>query len=116
MPADKDIKSMLCRGWETDYALMGSTRVDRVQAIGNFVYQFKNNNTYLLYDSAHRSKYDGAWVYNSDKKEVDLYLKGRIRGRIISLHENKLIMIVGQARNTGEGESEIRVVYKTKNS
>ena len=115
LPPGKDIKSVLCRGWETNYALMGATRVDRVQAIGNFAYQFKTNNTYMLYDYAHHSKYDGAWVYDRDKKEVDLYLNGRIRGRIISLRNTELIMIVGRTKNIAEGPDEIRVIYKPKN-
>jgi hypothetical protein len=107
MSADS-VKLLLCKQWESKYILLGGSKIAMTPG-QQIYYDFKSNNTYLLYDSHDSAKTAGTWSFDPKKKLIVLMIKGK-HDFITSLKEGECVQRV----QTEKGTPETKIVFKIK--
>lgn len=86
---------ILSKTWILDYGLLNGGKIQGLEIVDD-EYIFELNHTYKLI-SADSSFITGDWIFNQDKKQIELYSKeGNSSGYIIAIEKDKLILIPGE--------------------
>jgi len=114
-PATEDsIKTMICKKWEVDHALMMGMQIGKEQGAPDMVFEFRPDKTYTATSSTDKDKHMGKWEVDMKNKNIRLYARDKHGITIISVSPDELIMkFVPQDKNDKESENT-QLVLKIK--
>jgi hypothetical protein len=78
-PANLDsIKTILCKKWEVDHALMGDMKIQRGMGAPTIIYEFRTDNNYssISYSANRRDTIRGKWMNDLKNKNIKLLRNG----------------------------------------
>ena len=108
---ESELGPILCKQWEVEYAMMGTMKITQKIGAADFDFKFKSDGKYNLIREDGNNDI-GIWTYNSEKKYVELSIKGKITSRIKSIDKDKLILTLVSGQNDPTGLPSIEVHFK----
>lgn len=113
IPLDS-VRTLLCKTWEVDYALMGRMKIGRMPGASEINYEFNKDNTFIMTGNNPKDKKKGTWSYAPKKKIIKLTVDGRSNTSIVSLKEGEFVMLADTKSATPDDPTEIKLVYKPR--
>ena len=109
--SESELKNVLCKQWEIEYALMNGMKIGQMPGASDFDFNFKKDGTYDLIREDGKNE-SGIWTYNSEKKYVELSIKEKVTSRIKSIDKTKLILTLVSGQNDPPGLPSVEVHFK----
>lgn len=109
--SNSELVSTLCKQWEIEYALMGEMKIGQMPGAADFDFKFKPDGKYDLLGEDGKNE-SGTWIYNSEKKYVELSIGGNVTSRIKWINKHKLILILVSGQNDPPGLPSLEVHFK----
>ena len=108
-----ELSKLLCKTWKADYAMMNAMRINQLPNNSAFEFEFNTDNSYFVIKE--KTKQQGIWIYNENKKYIDLAINNKTNSRITKINENELVLVlVSDAKNNAVGFANMEVYLKTK--
>src|SRR5215831_6420720 len=98
LPLDS-VKILLCKKWQLDYFLVGSSKAKILPGTTEANYEFKKDGTFIETKSDDSREGRGTWSYDPGKKLILMIGNGNDSSRIISLKEGELIFLAEIVRS-----------------
>ncbi len=106
-----ELESVLCKQWQIEYATMNGMKIRQMPGAADFDFKFKSDGTYeLIREDGSNDK--GTWVYDTEKKYVELSIKQKTTSRIKSIDNNKLVLTLVSGQNDPPGLPSVEVHFK----
>ena len=105
-----EFNSVLCKQWKIEYALMSGMKIWRISRATDLDLKFITVGKYKLIRENGNND-GGIWTFDTEKKYVELSIKGKITSRIKSIDKNKLILTIVSWRNAPAGLASIEVHF-----
>jgi hypothetical protein len=106
----ESVKEMLCKHWQIDYMLSEGVRVGRGSGSPNLIYAFEPDNSFVFTRDSPAEEVKGRWAFDAKNKWVRLIAK--TGGRVVSLSEEEMVVVVDR-KKPGEA-GEMKMVFKVK--
>jgi hypothetical protein len=108
-----ELNTILCKTWKADYAMMNGMRINQLPNNIAFEFEFLSDNSYFVIKE--KTKQKGKWIFNQNKKYIDLSINNKINSRIIKISENEIVLIlVSDGKTNPPGLPNMEVYLKTK--
>lgn len=108
-----ELNKVLCKNWKADYAMMGGMRINQLPNNIAFEFEFNPDNSYTVIKD--KTKQKGKWIFNENKKYIDLSVNNKTNSRITKINENELILVlVSDGKNNPPGLPNMEVYCKSK--
>jgi hypothetical protein len=88
-----ELNSVLCKQWKIEYDLMGGMKIRQIPGAADFDFKFITVGKYKLIRK-NGNNGSGIWTFDTEKKYVELSIKGKITSRIKSIDKNTLILTI----------------------
>ena len=106
-----ELKSILCKQWGIEYAMIDGVKTDQKPGASDFDLKFKKDGEFELIRKNGENE-SGIWTYDTENKYVDLSFNGKIKTRIKSIDETKLIMGLVSGKNDSPIQPIVEVRFK----
>ncbi len=108
-----ELSKLLCKTWKADYAMMNAMRINQLPNNSAFECEFNTDNSYIV--NKEKTKQQGIWTYNENKKYIDLAINNKTNSRITKINENELVLVlVSEGKNNAVGLPNMEVYLKAK--
>ncbi|MFT5254482.1 MAG: hypothetical protein ACI87N_003554 [Flavobacteriales bacterium] len=108
-----ELSKLLCKTWKADYAMMNGMRINQLPNNIAFEFEFNTDNSYFVIKE--KTKQQGKWTYNENKKYIDLAINNKTNSRITKINENELVLVlVSDGKNNPVDLPNMEVYLKTK--
>jgi len=108
-----ELSKLLCKTWKADYALINGMRINQLPNNIAFEFEFNTDNSYFVIKE--KTKQQGIWTYNENKKYIDLAINNKTNSRISKINENELLLVlVSDGKNNIIDLPNMEVYLKTK--
>ena len=107
-----ELETVLCKQWEIEYALMGGMQIKQKPGATDFDFKFASDGNYEIIREDGNDEL-GKWIYDPEKKYVELSIKEKVTSRIKSIDKNKLILILVSGENDPPGLPKVEVHFKS---
>lgn len=108
-----ELSKLLCKTWKADYAMMNGMRINQLPNNSAFECEFNTDNSYFVIKE--KTKQQGIWTYNENKKYIELAINNKTNSRITKINENELVLVlVSEGKNNAVGLPNMEVYLKAK--
>lgn len=114
VPEDS-IKTILCKQWEVDYAMIGNTKTSRLPGATEINFAFFPDGSFVMTSDNPTETTKGTWRYIRKTKSVTITTTRRRLGEIVILNQREFTMEM-ETNESNAGEAMIRLMYKPKTS
>jgi hypothetical protein len=112
LPLDS-VKILLCKKWQMDYFLLGSSRAEILPGTPESNYEFEKDGTFIETKSDNSRGDRGTWSYDSGKKLILLIGSRNDSSKITSLKEGELIFLADIVRSAVNNPPTVQIFYKS---
>jgi hypothetical protein len=93
--------------------MMNGMRINQLPNNIAFKFEFNTDNSYFVIKE--KTKQQGKWTYNENKKHIDLEINNKTNSRITKINENELVLVlVSDGKNNPLGLPNMKVYLKIK--
>jgi len=115
IPSTEDsVKSLLCKKWEIDYALMTGMKITKGMGAPDIFFEFKPDHTFLETSSVEKKNETGSWSVDLTKKLVSLQHEGKSKIIISSITPVELQMRLLPQNESEKDLEQMQLVLKLR--
>ncbi len=103
------VTKFLCKNWIAYYATMEGKKMEKMGKMKTLEYLFKSDGTYLA-----NKRVSGKWLLNVKKKRVELYLNGKLKSMVVTLQNNKMVLMFNAGPSAPPRIKTLTIYFKPK--